>query len=144
MRKTNHGIERRSDCAVSIALEAIGDKWSLLVLRDLMFSDKRSYTELQSSEEGIATNILAARLVTLEANGLIRKTVDPKNGRRNLYYLTEKGIGLVPVVMELMHWMAQHNPDAVACSKHMKALEKNRPIVLAELTRKLRAEHLQQ
>lgn len=144
MRKTNRGIERRSDCAVSMALEAIGDKWSLLVLRDLMFSDKRSYTELQSSEEGIATNILAARLVTLEANGLIRKTVDPKNGRRNLYYLTEKGIGLVPVIMELMHWMAQHNPDAVACSKQMKALGKNRSTILAELTRKLRAEHLQQ
>ncbi len=84
-----------------MALDTIGDRWSLLILRDLMFTNKRSYGELQSSDEKIATNILATRLQSLEANGLIRKTVDPNNGRRSLYYLTEKGIDLLPVIIEL-------------------------------------------
>src|SRR6478672_4825624 len=94
--KCNDGI-RRSDCPISSALDAIGDKWSMLILRDLMFSGKRTYGEFQASAEGIATNILASRLGSLEANGLLSKSADPENGRRNLYSLTEKGLDLLPV-----------------------------------------------
>ncbi|MEO8860581.1 MAG: helix-turn-helix domain-containing protein, partial [Ginsengibacter sp.] len=94
MKNNNEEICRRSQCAINIALETVGDKWSLLILRDLMFTAKRSYGELQSSEEKIATNILASRLLSLEVKGLIRKAADPENGRRSLYYLTEKGIDL--------------------------------------------------
>lgn len=126
MKKNPTDHSRRSACAISMALDAVGDKWSLLILRDLMFSDKRSYGELQASEEGIATNILAARLVSLEANGLIRKESDPLDARRYLYFLTEKGIYLLPAVVELMHWMSKFNPEAAACAGNTKAYQKDR------------------
>jgi DNA-binding HxlR family transcriptional regulator len=139
--KKDEGSCHRSACAISMALEAIGDKWSLLILRDLMFTDKRSYGELQSSDEKIATNILAARLQSLEANGLIRKSVDPDNGRRSLYYLTEKGIDLLPVIIELRQWTEKHNPEAEGCANALKLTDKNRKEVLAVYKKKLKAEH---
>ncbi len=142
MKKNNEDAGIRSQCAVSMALDAVGDKWSLLILRDLMFSDKRSYGQLQASEEKIATNILAARLVTLETNGLIRKDADPADSRRYLYFLTEKGIQLLPVVMELMHWMAKFNPGASACAGNKKAYEKDRVALYKELMLKLKKQHL--
>jgi DNA-binding HxlR family transcriptional regulator len=141
MKKTDEELCRRSACAISMALDAIGDKWSLLILRDLMFTNKRSYGELQSSDEKIATNILAARLQSLEANGLIRKTVDPDNGRRNLYYLTEKGIDLLPVIIELRQWTEKHNPDAEGCTDALKLTDKNRKEILTAYTKKLKVAH---
>lgn len=132
---------RRSACAVSMALEAVGDKWSLLILRDLMFSNKRSYGELQASEERIATNILASRLVTLEANGLIRKQTDPADTRRILYFLTEKGIYLLPVVIELMQWMARFNPAALPCVLATDAYHKDRVGLYNELISNLKKLH---
>jgi DNA-binding HxlR family transcriptional regulator len=141
MKKTDEELCRRSACAISMALDAIGDKWSLLILRDLMFTNKRSYGELQSSDEKIATNILAARLQSLEANGLIRKTVDPDNGRRNLYYLTEKGIDLLPVIIELRQWTEKHNPDAEGCTDTLKLTDKNRKEILTAYKKKLKVAH---
>lgn len=132
---------RRSYCAISMALEVIGDKWSLLILRDLMFTDKRTYGELQSSEEKIATNILASRLLLLEANGIIRKTPDPANGRRSLYFLTEKGIDLLPVIIELRQWMEKYTPDAQGCTNQLHLTNKNREEILAEYKEKLKAAH---
>lgn len=134
--------ERRSTCAVSMALEAVGDKWSLLILRDLMFSEKRTYGELQNSEEKIATNILASRLVNLESNGLIRKETDPADSRRNLYFLTCKGIELVPVIIELMQWMAKYNPEASACIEQSKEYKKDRVSLYSSLIKKLSKNHL--
>ena len=141
MKKTDEELCRRSACAISMALDAIGDKWSLLILRDLMFTNKRSYGELQSSDEKIATNILAARLQSLEANGLIRKTADPDNGRRNLYYLTEKGIDLLPVIIELRQWTEKHNPDAEGCTDALKLTDKNRKEILTAYKKKLKVAH---
>jgi DNA-binding HxlR family transcriptional regulator len=141
MKQKDVELCRRSACAISMALDAIGDKWSLLILRDLMFTDKRSYGELQSSDEKIATNILAARLQSLETNGLIRKTVDRNNGRRSLYYLTEKGIDLLPVIIELRQWTEKHNPDAEGCADALKLTDKNRKEVLAAYKKKLKAAH---
>jgi DNA-binding HxlR family transcriptional regulator len=143
MNKDSHTRDRRSSCPISAALDAIGDKWSLIILRDLMFAGKRTYGELQSCQEGIATNILAARLVSLESNGIILKTPDPHSGHRSIYTLTEKGIGLLPVVMELESWMIQHDPTVVACTEHMKSFEKNRTRLIADQTKKLRKEHLE-
>lgn len=141
MKKTDEKLCRRSACAISMALEAIGDKWSLLILRDLMFTGKRSYGELQSCEEKIATNILAARLQSLEANGLIRKAADPNNARRSLYFLTEKGIDLLPVIIELREWMEKHDTNAEGCTNALKLTDKNRKEVLAAYKKKLQAEH---
>ena len=141
MKKTDEELCHRSACAISLALEAIGDKWSLLILRDLMFTDKRSYGELQSSEEKIATNILASRLQSLEANGLIRKASDPNNARRSLYFLTEKGIDLLPVIIELRQWMEKHDADAEGCTNALKLTDKDREKVLDSYKKKLKAAH---
>ncbi len=125
-----------------MALDAIGDKWSLLILRDLMFTEKRTYGELQTSEEGIATNILASRLATLEGGGIIRREPDPQNARRSFIWLTEKGIGLLPVIMELMVWTARFEPGAVACAGQLSAYKKDRSAVLREQEARLRKIHL--
>lgn len=142
MKKANSGIERRSDCPISRALDVVGDKWSLLILRDLMFTDKRSYTELQSCAEGIATNILANRLATLEQHGVIRRCTDATNARRILHFLTEKGIALLPVIMELMHWAATHLEGAVFCNEQNHAFVTNRKKLLQKITKRLEQEHL--
>jgi len=139
--KKDEEICHRSACAISMALESIGDRWSLLILRDLMFTDKRSYGELQSSDEKIATNILAARLLSLEANGLIRKAADPNNGRRSLYFLTEKGIDLLPVIIELRQWAEKHHADAEGCTNALKLSDKNRREVLKAYKKKLTVAH---
>ena len=139
--KQNEELCHRSACAISMALESIGDRWSLLILRDLMFTDKRSYGELQSSDEKIATNILATRLLSLEANGLIRKAADPNNGRRSLYFLTKKGIDLLPVIIELRQWAEKHHSEAKGCTNALKLSDKNRKEIIRAYKKKLTAMH---
>ena len=141
MKQKEEELCRRSACAISMALEDIGDKWSLLILRDLMFTEKRTYGELQASDEKIATNILAARLLALEANGLIRKAADPNNGRRSLYFLTEKGIDLLPVIIEIRQWSEKHNDDAAGCANALKLTDKTRKEVLTAYKKKLKSLH---
>jgi DNA-binding HxlR family transcriptional regulator len=103
---TSHG--RRSGCPISIALETLGDAWSLLIVRDLMFKDRRSYNEFLQGGEGIASNILADRLRKLEAAGIVEKQHDPADARRFIYRLSAKGIDLAPVLVELVVWSARH------------------------------------
>ena len=142
MKKDKATHSSRSNCAISMALDAVGDKWSLLILRDLMFSDKRSYGALLGSEEKIATNILASRLASLEANELIRKETDPADTRRYLYFLTNKGIHLLPVIMELMQWMSKFNQEASFCVGNKKAYAKDRVTLYKTLIADLKKEHL--
>jgi DNA-binding HxlR family transcriptional regulator len=142
MKKNFSENGKRSDCAISMALDTVGDKWSLLILRDLMFTDKRSYGELQSSEEKIASNILAARLAALEENGMVTKKQDPVDSRKFQYFLTEKGIELVPVVIELMQWMSKYDEAASACAGSMRAYKTDRVTMYKELMRSLRKTHL--
>ena len=132
----------RSACAISKALEIIGDRWSLIILRDLMFTQKRSYSELQSCPEKIATNILAARLAMLEANGIVVKSTDPENKRRMLYHLTIKGIDLLPVIMELKEWMKKYNEDVSDCPSQPNFEGGSRKEILKEFRKKLKKEHL--
>ena len=108
MSPTHTAGPRRSGCPISIALELLGDAWSLLVVRDLMFKGRRSFNEFLAGGEGIATNILADRLRRLEAGGIVAKRADPDDGRRVLYRLTRKGIDLAPVLVELILWSAAH------------------------------------
>ena len=103
------GRASRSSCPVSIALELIGDPWSLLVIRDLMFKGRRRYKEFLEAEEGIASNVLADRLQRLEAAGMLVRTTDPEDGRRAVYSLTRKGIELAPVLVEMVIWSARHH-----------------------------------
>ena len=126
---------RRSGCPLNVSLEMLGDRWSLLIIRDLMFRGFRTYKEFLESEEGIATNILADRLQKLEGSGLISTKQDPADGRRLIYRLTGKGIDLAPVLVELMVWAERHEgaslPPAVK-----RAIETDRDAFLAEVRTK--------
>ena len=103
----------RSDCPISNALDHLGDRWSLLVIRDIAFFGKRTYNELLQSSEGIATNILSSRLKSLEASSIIRRQPDPSDRRRHIYSLTESGKDLVPVLIEMILWSAKHYSDTL-------------------------------
>lgn len=97
-------IKFRSTCPISSALDIVGDKWSLLILRDIMFSGKKTFGEFASSPEGIATNILSDRLRNLEKSGIITKSKLPDNKKTNVYSLTEKGITFLPLLVEVILW----------------------------------------
>src|SRR3954447_2689478 len=100
--------KRRSGCPVSVSLEVIGDRWSLLIIRDLMVRGFRTFKEFQDSGEGIASNILAKRLQKLETAGIIVAEAEKSDRRRSNYRLTQKGIDLAPVLLDLLIWGARH------------------------------------
>tara|TARA_R110000868_G_scaffold142045_1_gene359113 strand:+ start:5723 stop:6160 length:438 start_codon:yes stop_codon:yes gene_type:complete len=97
-------VKKRSDCPISQTLDVFGDKWSLLIIRDMMFDKKSTYGDFLKSAEGIATNILASRLQNLEENELIIKLEHPESKAKFLYKLTEKGIDLLPIIVEIHLW----------------------------------------
>src|ERR1700682_6296443 len=108
MPKKKPSPKRRSGCPLNASVEILGDRWSLLIIRDMMLRGFRSYKEFLESYEGIATNILADRLRTLEAHGIITAERDPSDGRKLIYSLTAKGIDLAPVLTEMVLWAAAH------------------------------------
>lgn len=101
----------RSDCPISCSLDVFGDKWSLLIIRDIMLRGKSSYSEFLHSEEKIATNILVNRLNVLEAEGIVSRQVAPANKSKFIYSLTPKGVDLLPIVIEIMDWGAKYNAN---------------------------------
>ncbi|HTV58563.1 MAG TPA: helix-turn-helix domain-containing protein [Verrucomicrobiae bacterium] len=127
----------RSGCPVSASLEILGDRWSLLIVRDLMVRAYRHFKDFLDAGEGIATNILAGRLRKLEAAGIISTEKDPEDGRKVNYRLTEKGIDLAPVMLELLIWGAQLEETSAPCSVILE-MAKNREAVLAETRRRWR------
>jgi len=100
--------KRRSECPLNASVEMIGDRWSLLIVRDLMLTDTHTFAGLQKSHEGIATNILADRLRKLTAEDIISLAPDPSDRRKRIYRLTAKGIALAPALTELVLWAAAH------------------------------------
>jgi DNA-binding HxlR family transcriptional regulator len=118
-------LKRRSDCPISSALDIFGDKWSLLVMRDLLFRNKSHYREFLASEEGVATNILADRLARLQAAGLIEKSDDDPRSGKQAYVATSKGKDLIPLLLEMMLWSAQHEPQTAAPAVLIAELKKN-------------------
>lgn len=104
----------RSHCPINFCLESFGDKWTLLILRDIVFRGKSSYGEFLKSEEGFATNILAARLEHLEDEKILKKITDSEDARRNKFVLTEKGIDLIPILFEMMVWSEKYDPKSEA------------------------------
>ncbi len=123
---------RRSDCPISVALEMLGDAWSLLIVRDLMFKNKRRYDELLNAGEGIATNILSDRLQRLEHVGILTKRRDPADARRFVYRLTAKGMDLAPTLVELVLWSARHERTAAPPSQ-LRVMRSQRAQFLAQL-----------
>jgi DNA-binding HxlR family transcriptional regulator len=115
------GRKRRlSGCPIDYALDFFGDRWTLLVIRDLLFARKRHFKELMESPERIASNILTARLKKLEERGLIARCPDPHNRTQVIYSLTEKGRDLTPVLVEMIRWGGQHDPNSL-CPKSLVA-----------------------
>jgi DNA-binding HxlR family transcriptional regulator len=127
--------EHRSGCPVSVSLEVLGDRWSLLIVRDMMVRGYRTFREFQHAGEGIASNILADRLRKLEAAAIL--TTEPAaQDRRSAYYrLTAKGIALAPVLLDLLIWGSRHEATAASCSV-IAQMEQNREAVLAEAFRR--------
>jgi DNA-binding HxlR family transcriptional regulator len=114
-----------------MALDLLGDRWTLLIVRDLMVRGYRTFREFLYSGEGIATNILSDRLKKLEAGGIVLAEPDAEDGRSAHYRLTEKGISLAPVLLELLVWGAHHEPTDAPCAV-IDHMEQNRAAVLAE------------
>lgn len=129
--------KRRSGCPVSISLDIFGDRWSLLIIRDLMVRGLRTFKEFQHSGEGIASNILSDRLQKLEKSGVIIAEQEKTDRRRANYRLTEKGIDLAPVLLELLIWGARHENTGAPCAV-IEEMERNREKVLAEARRRWR------
>ncbi len=131
------GIQHRSDCPIAFSLDYIGDKWVLLILRDLIFTNKSSYGDFLNSDEKIASNILADRLKMLEANGFIKSTVSPEKKNKFIYSLTQKGLDLIPVVVELMIWGSKY--DTYESKEIVKKLQEDKEGTIKQLREKVLA-----
>lgn len=114
----------------------VGDRWSLLIIRDLLFNKKSSYGDFQESDECIATNILSARLKSLQQNGLIDKKVDPSHGSKFIYTLTEKGIDLLPILLEMSVWSDQYEEGLKLDKAFIETYKANRNQVLEQVLAK--------
>lgn len=125
--------KRRSDCPISFALDIFGDKWSLLIIRDLAFKNKKYYVEFLKAGEGIATNILADRLNTLEAVGIIEKEPDPEHGSKLIYSLTAKGKELIPALVEIIVWSAKYDKQTAADKAFVNRAKKDREGLIKEI-----------
>ena len=136
----------RSYCPINLSLEVFGDRWTLLVLRDMMFGGKRHFREFLQSEEGIASNILAARLALLVEQGIVTRADDATHKQKAVYSLTEKGIELFPVVVQIGAWGSRHVPAAKKLDRESRAMIRNvqegGPPLWTRAMAELRAAHL--
>jgi DNA-binding HxlR family transcriptional regulator len=112
----------RSYCPINLSLEIFGDSWTLLILRDLMFGGKRHFRELLQSDEQISTNILANRLKLLVDHGILTKADDPSHKQKAVYSLTEKGIALLPIVVQIGAWGSRYVPDSKKLDPRARAI----------------------
>jgi DNA-binding HxlR family transcriptional regulator len=134
---------RRSGCPINLTLETFGDRWSLIVLRDIMFGRSRTFRSLLGqSIEGIASNILADRLKRLTANGLLSRRADPGHKQKALYSLTDKAIELVPLMAVMGSWGLRHTPASSELSIRAQILEDGGPQLWSAFMEELRHLHL--
>jgi DNA-binding HxlR family transcriptional regulator len=133
----------RSGCPINLTLEALGDRWSLIVIRDMMFGNRRHFRELLAgSQERIASNILADRLTRLEEAGLVSRRDDPSHKQKVIYSLTEASIDLVPLLAHMGAWGLRHMPASEELSVRAKILEDGGPQLWSEFMKELRHLHL--
>ena len=112
-------------CPIRFTMKHFGDKWSFLVIRDMMFRGKKYYHEFLEAGEGISTNILASRLQSLEEEGVVSKRKDPDKGSRFIYTLTDKGKELIPVMLAMIEWGAKYDPETEAPAEFIEKLQNN-------------------
>lgn len=136
-------MNERSGCAINLTLEVIGDKWSLLIIRDMMFGNRRHYRDLLTkSNEGISSNILADRLKTLLEQGIITRKDDPSHKQKGIYSLTEKGIELLPILAQMSAWGVKYLPVSEELGIRAQLLSEGGPKMWAEFMDELREMHL--
>jgi DNA-binding HxlR family transcriptional regulator len=128
---------RKSDCPINFALEIFGDRWTFLIVRDLMFKGKHFYGEFLLSEEKIATNTLADRLSMLENNGIVSKSSYPSHKQKVLYSLTQKGIDLVPVLVEFIMWSAKYDKDSAVDMMFVKSVKQDKVGLINQISSRL-------
>ncbi|WP_029581750.1 helix-turn-helix domain-containing protein [Bradyrhizobium sp. URHD0069] len=134
---------QRSGCPINLTLEVVGDKWSLLIVRDMMFGNRRHFRELLTkSEEHISSNILADRLKTLLDQGIITRDDDPSHKQKGIYSLTEKGIEMLPILAQISGWGYKYLPVSEELGIRAKLLSEGGPKMWAEFTDELRESHL--
>jgi DNA-binding HxlR family transcriptional regulator len=130
--------KKRSDCPISSSLDMWGDKWSLLIVRDLMFGQQCTYGDFLKADEKIATNILASRLQTLEENGIISKSAHPDSKAKVLYSLTQKGIDLVPLMIEIHLWAEKYFAISADRKAMLKEVKKDKEKFIKTATKNLK------
>ena len=135
--------DHRSGCPINLCLETLGDRWSLIVIRDVMFGNRRHFRELLGrSEEGIASNILADRLKRLVDAGLLSRRDDPAHRQKAIYSLTEPAIQLVPLLVQMGAWGRRHMPTTPDLAIRAQLLEEGGPLLWSDFMDELRALHL--
>ena len=127
------GISFRSDCPISTTLDILGDKWSLLIVRDMAFKGKNTYGEFLNAGEGIATNVLADKLAQLESGGIISKETHPTSKAKILYKLTPKGIDLIPALVEIILWSEKYHDVHEQATTFVKQAKKDKAGVIKVL-----------
>jgi len=115
--------KKRSFCPINFALEEFGDIWSLLIVRDILFFDKKTYGEFLSSREKISTNILASRLSQLLEKGILSKKTDESDKRKDIYQLTQKGLDLYPVMLQMILWSAKYDPNTPVSKSYARFMK---------------------
>jgi DNA-binding HxlR family transcriptional regulator len=132
--------DTRSTCPISTGLEIVGDRWTLLIVRDMMFAGKRHFREFLQSEEGVSSNVLADRLAMLVERGLVTRSGDPGHAQKAVYRLTELGVSLLPVIASLSKWTQTHFPETRR--PEARVFLKADDAAIEELQKTLRREHL--
>ena len=133
----------RSGCPINLTLEVVGDRWSLILIRDIMFGNRRHFRELLAqSNEKIATNILADRLKRLVAHGILSKRDDPTHKQKAVYSLTEKGIELLPLLVQMGTWGRRYLPTTPELAIRQELMEQGGPALLEDFMAELRHLHL--
>jgi DNA-binding HxlR family transcriptional regulator len=122
MKRANN----KSHCPINYSLEVFGDTWSLLIIRDIVFFGKKTFGEFLDSEEKIATNILTQRLKHLEQKGILTKKPHPADKRKEVYELTEKGLGIIPILLEMGGWGATHDPETTVSKQFVNSVYADR------------------
>lgn len=130
--------KRRSNCPVTYTLDIIGDRWAVLIIRDIIFFGKSSFGDFAKSSEGIATNILTDRLKRLEEQNILTKTTNQANQKKFVYSLTEKGLDLLPIIVEMILYSEKHDPETVVTKSQLKEIKTNKEKFILELQKKHR------
>ncbi|MCY1742000.1 winged helix-turn-helix transcriptional regulator [Ensifer sp. SL37] len=134
--------DMRSGCPINLSLEVFGDKWSLLIIRDMIFGGKRHFRELLRSQEGISSNILADRLKMLVEQGMLTKRDDPTHKQKAIYSLTEMTIALVPIMAQLGAWGRRYLAVSEELSIRAELMENGGPALWDRFMEELRHDHL--